>query len=402
MKLVASIPKIDRKVLLIIMVSCAIHIPFLIYDFFDLPLPSPGFHGPDLRRYRARAEAILKRKIFYERVYTPVPPLISYVLLFPYMLGGWYDGTVYEAFFAFFNVLNALLLYYMVKTLDDQNLAYKCALFYALNPISYISATIRGQDEPVVTFFLMLPLYFMLKKRRSLSAALNGIGIAVKGFSLLFIPAFLRSCRSFLERIKFFLLSTLIPGLIWLPFYLNVGTLSLEPFSRFVFEVSPYAERRTVSYSLLVNAIVPLPDFVYVIIAIAVMTLVFGYIIFSKGELDTWKTCTITLAVFLLTYPDLRTTYYLLITPLIARYALHDRRIFLLALLFPLTDLWEVAAFIPTAYHVQIISAWTTIFHGQFFEQLYLYRFGLPLLALATCLFIIWKGRFHKTGIRTI
>ncbi|MBS7644066.1 DUF2029 domain-containing protein [Candidatus Bathyarchaeota archaeon] len=398
MKLNISISRIDRKVLLIIAISCAVHIPFLIYDFFDLPLPSPGFHGPDLRRYRARAEAILKRKIFYERVYTPVPPLISYVLLFPYMLGGWYDGTVYEAFFAFFNVLNALLLYYMVKTLDDTNFAYKCALFYALNPISYVSATIRGQDEPLVTFFLMLPLYFMLKKRRSLSAALNGIGIAVKGFSLLFIPAFLRLGNSLKERIKFFLLSTLIPIFIWLPFYINVGALSLEPFSRFVFEVSPYAERRTVSYSLLINAITPLPDFVYIIIAIVTMALVFGYIVFSKSELDIWKACTITMAVFLLTYPDLRTTYYLLITPFIARYATHDRRILLLALLFPLTDIWELVKFIPTAYHVQIFPALAMSFHSQLLEQLYLYRFAFPLLALATCLFLIWKDRFDKTN----
>jgi len=397
MKLVAFARKIDRKVLLIIAISWIIQIPFLIYDFLNFPLPSPGFHGPDLPRYRARAEAILKRKIFYERVYTPVPPLISYVLLFPYMLGGWYDGTVYEAFFAFFNVLNAVLLYYMVKTLDDANLAYKCALFYALNPISYISATVRGQDEPVVAFFLMLPLYFMLKRRRSFSATFNGIGIAVKGFSFLFIPAFLKSCRTFLERIKFFLLSTLIPIFIWLPFYINVGALSLEPFYRFVFEVSAYAERRTASYSLLVNAIAPLPDFVYVIIAIAAMTLVFGYIIFSKGELDTWKACTITLSVFLLTYPDLRTTYYVLVTPLIARYAVRNRRILLLALLFPLTDVWELARFIPTAYHVQIFPALVMIFHSQFFEQLYLYRFAFPLLALATCLFLIWRGRFDKT-----
>jgi len=396
MKLIASIQKIDRKVLLIIAISCIIQIPFLIYDFFDLPLPSPGFHGPDLRRYRARAEAILKRKIFYERVYTPVPPLISYVLLFPYMLGGWYDGTVYEAFFAFFNVLNALLLYYMVKTLGETNLAYKCALFYALNPISYVSATIRSQDEPVVTFFLMLPLYFMLKRRRSLSAALNGIGIAVKGFSLLFIPALLKSCRAFSEKIRFFLLSSLIPVLLWLPFYVNVGALSLEPFSRFVFEVSPYAERRTVSYSLLVNSIVPLPDFVYVIIAIAAMVLVFGYIVFSKGDLDTWKACTITLAVFILTYPDLRTTYYVLVTPLIARYAVRDRRILLLALLFPLTDVWELARFLFNTYHVQTISAWTIVLQGQLFEQLYLYRFAIPLLALATCLLLICKGRFDK------
>jgi len=398
MKLVAWARKINRKILLIIAISCIIQIPFLIYDFLNFPLPSPGFHGPDLPRYRARAEAILKRKIFYERVYTPLPPLISYVLLFPYMLGGWYDGTVYEAFFAFFNVLNALLLYYMVKTLGEANLAYKCALFYALNPISYVSATIRGQDEPVVTLFLMLPLYFMLKRRRSLSAALNGIGIAVKGFSLLFIPALLKSSKSFSERIRFFLLSSLIPIFIWLPFCVNVGALSLEPFSRFVFEVSPYAERRTVSYSLLVNSIVPLPDFVYVIIAIAAMTIVSGYIIFSKGELDTWKACTTTLSVFLLTYPDLRTTYYVLVMPLIARYAVRDRRILVLALLFPLTDVWEVASFIPTVYHIRIISAWAMIFYGQLFEQLYLYRFAFPLLALATCLFLICKDRRNSSA----
>lgn len=144
----------------------------------------------DLSRYNRRASIILEGKNPYEEARTGPPPLIHFffippvILSAPIGLGGYFLS--FNLYFALFLLLDSLLLFKCLSFVYEKK-AYFFSLLFIANPLTVLTL---HQDECIVVFLTLLPLYFLMKNKKFLSGSV-GVGMIAKVWTSFWIPVLL-------------------------------------------------------------------------------------------------------------------------------------------------------------------------------------------------------------------
>jgi alpha-1,6-mannosyltransferase len=152
------------------------------------------------------------------------------------------------------------IIYFGKKILKKLDLPIHHIFLYALNPFVIIELTGNLHFEPVMLFFLLLSLYFLIQKKWIWTSILLGVSVSVKLIPFLFVPLFYQwfskkeSARGFLRWIYFGGIVVLVNMLLFLPFFSsdlihNYTTSVGLWFKNFEFNASIYYILREIGYS---------------------------------------------------------------------------------------------------------------------------------------------------------
>ena len=152
------------------------------------------------------------------------------------------------------------IIYFGKKILKKLDLPIHHIFLYALNPFVIIELTGNLHFEPVMLFFLLLSLYFLMQRKWIWAAILLGISVSVKLIPLLFIPLFYqwfskkKKVRGFLRWIYFGMIVMLVNIILFLPFFSSDLIHSYSKsiglwFRNFEFNGSIYYIFREIGYS---------------------------------------------------------------------------------------------------------------------------------------------------------
>lgn len=152
------------------------------------------------------------------------------------------------------------IIYFGKKILKKLNLPIHHIFLYALNPFVIIELTGNLHFEPVMLFFLLLSLYFLIQKKWIWTSILLGVSVSVKLIPFLFVPLFYQwfskkeSAKGFLRWIYFGGIVVLVNMLLFLPFFSsdlihNYTTSVGLWFKNFEFNASMYYILREIGYS---------------------------------------------------------------------------------------------------------------------------------------------------------
>ncbi|MEM3522607.1 MAG: glycosyltransferase family 87 protein [Candidatus Bathyarchaeia archaeon] len=187
----------------------------------------------DLETWIMTAKALLKRSDFYEAAFIPghyfaYPPLFAEAIIFPIaLLFNPYNEFQFllalRVVFLLCNVLIGIVLWKLFRIKKPTMLA-----LWVLNPLVWSIS--QYQFDSIVALFLMLSVYFFIRKKVIISGFFAGISIALKLYPIIIVPFLLLKLRNNLERIKYFLSLTIVPSISCLPF------LSSKFFLKSVFE----------------------------------------------------------------------------------------------------------------------------------------------------------------------
>lgn len=124
----------------------------------------------------------------------------SYAPLSAYLYGAVYSVHPSPLTLVLFAVLveiaAAVFWVRVLRAVVPEGTARMAALLCLCNPISLQFVTVDGQNNVLISFFLALSFWLLLRKRAVLSGASVGLAIAsVKFLPLLFMPAFVLSLR---------------------------------------------------------------------------------------------------------------------------------------------------------------------------------------------------------------
>ncbi len=152
------------------------------------------------------------------------------------------------------------IIYFGKKILKKLDLPIHHIFLYALNPFVIIELTGNLHFEPVMLFFLLLSLYFLIQKKWIWTSILLGVSVSVKLIPFLFVPLFYQwfskkeSAKGFLRWIYFGGIVVLVNMLLFLPFFSsdlihNYTTSVGLWFKNFEFNASMYYILREIGYS---------------------------------------------------------------------------------------------------------------------------------------------------------
>lgn len=186
-----------------------------------------GYYGsPEEPRFAdawiERAETILAGRLLYRDVFTTTPPLMNLLLVPPTLVSRAFGHTnpaatlAFQAYFALFNLLAALVL---LRIPRDRAQGYHAALCFLFNPLTFGNAVLRRQDESVLVFFFGLALLLFLHGRPWRAAAAIGVTLLVKLSGALLVPVALLRTRDW----RYLLVPPAIFAAAVLPFLLTAG-----------------------------------------------------------------------------------------------------------------------------------------------------------------------------------
>jgi len=306
--------KRSRHVEIIIFVSVVVHAIVLVFDLFMTHILNKEYlsevtfglmsgRAPDIEYYRYNSSTILNGGVLYRDIYTDQPPLIQYLLVFPYAAGG--SILAYQIYFSVFNVLSTILLYKFPLT-EDKKLEFYASLLFAINPLTPIVAILKVQDESVCVFFFLLPIYFLLKQRLRLAALFLAIGVLVKLFPILLLPILLKEEKKWFKRLILLGITFVIMALIYLPFYIIAPEEVMRPINRYFVHQSFGGDGL---YTIIVrDADISLPDITRRILYIPLI-LAYGFIF--KRNYDPLKSTALIIIIFFMVYTKVHYEYYL-------------------------------------------------------------------------------------------
>lgn len=187
---------------------------------------------------------------FMHWVHRPYPygPLWLVITFFPSLAGlGKFVLTAlnFKALFVALYLGNIFLIRKILLKVSSEQVQ-KGIIFFAFNPLVIIEAVVSPHLDSVMTFFLLLGIYYLVTASRLLAIMALLVSAGIKFLTLLLLPIFLFRPASFAKTIKLLLLIfllSLIP-VIWrrefYPWYFLpvVGLLALLPLSRNLFWLS--------------------------------------------------------------------------------------------------------------------------------------------------------------------
>ncbi|MEF8834909.1 MAG: hypothetical protein V5A76_02015 [Candidatus Thermoplasmatota archaeon] len=312
----------------------------------------------DIPTYDRRASIILEGKNPYEETRTGPPPLIHFffipatLLTAPIEVGGAFLS--FNIYFSLFILLDSLLLFYSIKNFDESK-AYFSSLIFILNPITIFTV---HQDEPIIVFLMILPLFLLSRDRKFTSSLSIGIGTVAKIWAAFWIPVMM-TCKG-LRKIKYliiiilsglsvFLLFTLMWGekVLWfLKFYggtagkANIGGISFWNYGLKMLKIEG---------SLLPTGII-----------LTIIVLVELFVRYSAWKKDWGAISTIVafFAVFLAFYPKVHWEYILLLLPFLSILAA-EKDVYL-RLFYAITIISSVTMFLGSLNREYVIFPFIT------------------------------------------
>ncbi len=303
-------------------------------------------HTQDIELYYSRAKTIIEGGILYKDVHTETPPIVNYLLVAPYLMGG--EVVSYCIFFSMTVVITTYLIYHFLSKIDECRSLYSAMLF-GLSPVVLVIPTILKDDEAMTVLFFILPLLMMManyKKFAKLATFIISIGIWVKIFPI--IVAFSKIIR---EKQKVFdaLVYTVVSIAVCSPFIVLTGSEFIW-FLKFYFLGTSFAGEgsRVIKkglegqsfWRLLDYHGITVPDIIPILI-FAVFSLVVAYFSYKK-KFNPWKISLLILLLFFIFYPKIHTPYYIYLFAVLTPYALDKLRSFiLLNLLILLTHAYK-------------------------------------------------------------
>lgn len=281
-----------------------------------------NFH-PDIRLYRERTSTILEGGLLYTDVHTETPPLINYLLIPAQLMGGGDHIWVYSAYFSFFGLISALMMYHALRRYDDW-LAFVMGLLFILSPFGFIEAGL-GEDETIVAFTVLLPALLMVLERNRLASLAIGLGIWTKMWAILLAPAHFLQQRSWKER---WIMIGIIAGvtiLVALPFLILCGD-EFTWFLQYYFIGNPDRKAEGFStFQFLQWGGYGIP--MRISLALVLIGLLFAYLYAYKKGLGKWESMTLAVTVFFVLYPKMHTGYYLIPIAFLLAWAAENRHI---------------------------------------------------------------------------
>jgi hypothetical protein len=305
-----------KKILVLICLTIIIHTTLIIVDTYGVSQTTIfGEQSKikcDLYRYASRAETVLRGDLLYRDIHTETPPLISYLFIIPTAFSS--SALSFQIFLSFFNLCTILLLFCALRD-TDENLAFISGLLYLFIPLTTDTAVFVIQDEPIVSFFFLLPVVLMRWEKRTYAAVIIGLGIWIKAFPLLLLPILLIKDNKSKERLLHLGIVAGLSLLIILPYIVLCPDEFLE-FLRFYIVgkdgVKGISFWRFGVYEFLGNG-----GKISLAILIGGMGVVYAWL--YKAKKSVWKSCLIVLFAFFVLYRKIHSNYFLyplaLLTP---------------------------------------------------------------------------------------
>lgn len=289
----------------------------------------------DISTFHRRASVILEGGNLYKDVRTGPPPLISFFFVIPTLLtpsvalGGAYLS--FTLFFSIFVLIDTFIIFYMFKNEKKSN-SILLSLMFLLNPITISNI---HQDESIIAFTLLIPLYFLIKNREKVSSFFTGMFLLVKFWTVFLLPLFLlNKKKKIISKVKniSIIAGTAMIGLfgfvllygekvLWfLRFYsgtaekTNVTRLSFWPHWLDVFGMVD-ATPPTALISLLIGII-----------------FLFIFCFSMRKDWGHMKTITLYLLVFFALYPKIHWSYFIILFPFMFYYGASELKYFLIDL----------------------------------------------------------------------
>ncbi|MBS3816348.1 MAG: DUF2029 domain-containing protein [Candidatus Thermoplasmatota archaeon] len=309
----------------------------------------------DIPTFERRASLILEGENPYEEARTGPPPLIHFlfipptVLSAPVALGGAFLS--FNIYFSLFVLLSAFLLFFSLREFDESK-AFLSSMIFILNPITVFTV---HQDEPIIVFLMILPLFLILRGKKYLSSAAVGLGTVAKVWTAFWIPIFflyegLREIKTLLTMIlsglSIFLLFVFMWGekVLWfLTFYggtagkKNLGGISIWNLGLKLFKVN--AEVLPTSMILL---------------GILLAELLIWWLAWKRN----WRPVSALVSfiiIFLAFYPKIHWEYVLLVLPFLSILATEEQRY--LILFYIITALSSITMLLLRSDSVPVILA---------------------------------------------
>lgn len=191
--------KVGIKYLLVSIVSNTVILifayPFLSSDLFNYLFDAKIITRYHLNPYTHRPldfpEDQWLRFMRWIHRYSPYGPLWLGLSVIPSIMGfGKFILTLFafKVFIAAFHLVNSLIIYRTLKKINPRMVNIGTA-FYALNPLFLIEGVANGHNDLVFATFLLLPVYFSLKKRKEILSYLSvAAGALIKYISVLNLP----------------------------------------------------------------------------------------------------------------------------------------------------------------------------------------------------------------------
>ena len=305
-----------KKILVLICLTIIIHTVLIIIDTYGVSQTTIFGEQSDIKcdlyRYASRAETVLRGDLLYRDIHTETPPLISYLFMIPTAFSS--SALSFQIFLSFFNLCTILLLFFALRK-TDENLAFISSLLYLFIPLTTDTAVFVIQDEPIVSFFFLLPVVLMRWEKRTIAAVIIGLGIWIKAFPLLLLPILLIKDKKQKERLVHLGIIATLSLIIILPYIVLCPDEFLE-FLRFYIVgkdgVKGISFWRFGIYEFLGNG-----GRISLAILLGGMGMVYAWL--YKAKKSVWKSCLIVLLAFFILYRKIHSNYFLyplaLLTP---------------------------------------------------------------------------------------
>ncbi len=190
---------------------------------------SPGA-SYDMASFRMQGQAVLDGQNIYAATAGrhPYPPVWMFVPTTALILEertGWPFAFWVRLPAIGFDLGIGALLWVLSRRRKDPPAALRDTMIYVFNPIALLVVS-HGMFDAIPLFFILLAylsIATLSTKRRAILSALSlGLGIAIKGFPVLALPAFVLKQKKWQHRVAFGLVS-LLPLAVLMPFILAGG-----------------------------------------------------------------------------------------------------------------------------------------------------------------------------------
>src|SRR3989338_4931559 len=173
------------------------------------------------------------------------PPLFHLVSAFVYQISGNAADTTVKLISPVFAVLTLLFTFLAVRRLFDAKIGFYTLLFLAFIPL-FMDYSVFSYVESMLTFFVVLSVYFAIRNNVILASLVAGLGILTKYNALFIIPllmyiAFMKRKNSY-ALVRNIAIIAVLPLLIASPWlvrnWLILGN-PVWPFLNFIFNGVP-------------------------------------------------------------------------------------------------------------------------------------------------------------------
>ena len=185
----------------------------------------------DIESYQIQAQAVLKDENVYSVTFRyPYPPLWMYWPAFALRLA----EITHQSFNFWVKLLPIVadigIGWLLWKWPRPSTPSLRRAALYWFNPVVLMISAMHGQFDALVILMVVLASRLWLDRRLGLAALSLGVGIALKGFPLLLLPAFLLGLASWSQAAVFVLIAGGVLVVVSLPYMAQSGPRLLQIF----------------------------------------------------------------------------------------------------------------------------------------------------------------------------